>query len=277
MDNANSLETPKKEVFPSFTCEICIEPMILEKKFRNKQRCSHPFCSDCIAKYIEAKVADNTIEVPCPALNCNKLLDPFSCRLVLPARLFEKWFDLLCESSVQRYCKIAYCPFPECSALIVNDCGRNITRSECPNCKKLFCFQCKIPWHAGFGCNETEQKRDKNDILFGNLVEKNKWKRCPGCKYHVERNEGCQNIKCRCGVLFCYNCGKIKNACDCYRSYVIVEGHDHMVSRRAVGADLDTRRRSGWAMVYDWVKSTLHLPALLHEEEKVMCNCSSSK
>ncbi|KAJ4952882.1 hypothetical protein NE237_029714 [Protea cynaroides] len=181
---------------PSLTCEICIEPTTHQKKFENKNRCAHPFCTDCIAKYIEVKVEERVAQVPCPSLNCEELLDPLSCSQIISVGLFEKWCDLLCESTVLGY-ESAYCPFANCSEKILNECGGNIIRSECPNCKKLLCFQCNQSWHAGIGCEENGGMRDENDILFDELVERNKWKICPGCKYRVERNEGCQNIKCR--------------------------------------------------------------------------------
>ncbi|EOY04745.1 Uncharacterized protein TCM_019932 [Theobroma cacao] len=38
-----------------FTCEICIENVSADNKFKNRSMCKHDFCSDCIAKYIEAK------------------------------------------------------------------------------------------------------------------------------------------------------------------------------------------------------------------------------
>ncbi|KAM2993604.1 hypothetical protein FF2_045682 [Malus domestica] len=40
------------------------------------------------------------------------------------------------------------------------------------------------------------------------LAKKNKWRRCPTCKFIVEKNEGCLHITCRCGYEFCYACGK---------------------------------------------------------------------
>ncbi|XP_043694509.1 probable E3 ubiquitin-protein ligase RNF217 [Telopea speciosissima] len=242
MKNPDSLGKSEDVEVSSLACEICIEPMTLNKKFENKKRCVHPFCVDCIAKYIEVKVEDREPNVPCPALNCEKLLDPLSCHQILPSTgLFEKWCDLLCESTVLRL-ENAYCPFPTCSTLILNECQENITRSECPNCKKLVCFQCKLPWHAGFGCEETGEMTEENDFLFGELVERNKWRRCPGCKYHVERNEGCQNIKCRCGVLFCYTCGKVKNACECNRRNIMVEGN---MENRVVRTNVANLRGSG--------------------------------
>ncbi|KAJ4953822.1 hypothetical protein NE237_030654 [Protea cynaroides] len=202
------LTTKSEEVeIPCLTCEICLEPTTHKKKFENKNRCAHPFCTDCIAKYIETKVEERVVEVPCPSLNCEELLDPLSCSRIIPVGLFEKCCDLLCKSAVLR-CESAYCPFADCSVLILNECRRNIRRStcklemiksytKCPNCKKLLCFQCNQPWHAGFGCDKTGEMRDENDILFGELVEKNQWKICLDSKYCVERNEGCQNIKCR--------------------------------------------------------------------------------
>ncbi|KAJ0092321.1 hypothetical protein Patl1_26638 [Pistacia atlantica] len=50
----------------SFTCEICIEPVLTNKKFKNKNHCAHSFCKECIAKYIELKIEDHVASVQCP-------------------------------------------------------------------------------------------------------------------------------------------------------------------------------------------------------------------
>ncbi|KAJ4952296.1 hypothetical protein NE237_029128 [Protea cynaroides] len=74
MDNLNSPENSSlKEIE---TCEICIEPiMTQEMKFaNNKRQCVHPFCTDCIAKYIQVKVEERLAKLPCPSLNCEELL-----------------------------------------------------------------------------------------------------------------------------------------------------------------------------------------------------------
>lgn len=59
-----------------------------------------------------------------------------------------------------------YCPNWWCSAVVVNKCGGTVRRSVCPNCKRLFCFFCKLPWHAGYWCEESGKPRDRNDVAF---------------------------------------------------------------------------------------------------------------
>nr|XP_019068489.1 E3 ubiquitin-protein ligase RNF144A-like [Solanum lycopersicum] len=116
--------------------------------------------------------------------------------------------EKLCEYSVLglTWC---YCPNRNCSALILDECGGFATRSKCPSCKKLFCFQCKLPWHAGFQCEQSGALRDKNDVAFSKLAEGEKWQRCPKCRSFVQLSEGCRHITCRCQANFCYDCGML--------------------------------------------------------------------
>nr|XP_009786782.1 PREDICTED: probable E3 ubiquitin-protein ligase RNF217 [Nicotiana sylvestris] len=196
----------------NLTCEICIEPMLLpNRNFKNQNLCVHPFCTDCIIKYITIKLEDNIGNIPCPSLNCNQLLDPISCRNLVDPQLFVKWCDVLCESAILGLAR-CYCPNENCSALILDECGGNAKQSKCPNCKKLFCFKCKLPWHAGLRCGEL---RHRNDVAFRVIAKHNNWKRCPQCHYFVERIQGCNFVRCRCDAYFCYNCGRQANGHSC--------------------------------------------------------------
>ncbi|KAI3952897.1 hypothetical protein MKW92_035417 [Papaver armeniacum] len=109
-----------------FTCEICVQIM---------SGCLHPYCTDCVAKYIQEKVIEhNMSEIKCANPDCNVIFGRFL-----------KWCRVLCESVVLldsskgglAYGR-SYCPFRDCSELILNDNGGSI--SNCPNCKKLLCF-----------------------------------------------------------------------------------------------------------------------------------------
>ncbi|XP_047310217.1 E3 ubiquitin-protein ligase RSL1-like [Impatiens glandulifera] len=186
----------------SFTCEICVEPNFLpELRFKNRDFCSHHFCNDCIIKYVKVKIeVDNTANIKCPGLRCDFNLDILSCRSILPVKLFEKWCDILFVKIILEldHC---YCPNQKCTTLMVNECGGDVKRSICHNCKQAFCFMCKTSWHDGFDCEENEEIKDANDVAFGVLVEKNKWMRC--------------------STKFCYKCGKNlmrRTICECYYS-----------------------------------------------------------
>ncbi|KAK7845811.1 putative e3 ubiquitin-protein ligase rnf217 [Quercus suber] len=106
-------------------------------------------------------------------------------------------------SAVLKVEEKCYCPDPQCSTLVLNEC-KIVTKSECPVCKKEFCFQCKTRWHAGYRCNESGQLRDENDVLLGRLIEEKKWSRCPNCGHAVERVDGCNDVICRYFNIHCW-------------------------------------------------------------------------
>ncbi|KAL9436884.1 hypothetical protein AB3S75_022850 [Citrus x aurantiifolia] len=194
----------------SFNCGICVESVAASKKFKNKSLCTHPFCQDCIARYIQVKVQDDNIaKIECPGLDCKHNLDPFACEPVIPASLFSKWCDVLCEDYVLGF-ERSYCPNKNCMAMVVNECERSgkVKKTQCPNCKQWFCFQCKLKWHAGYRCEESGNLRDRNDIVFGQRAETMNWARCPACGHCVEKVKGCSYVLCRCKTRFCYKCGR---------------------------------------------------------------------
>ncbi|CAN6559751.1 unnamed protein product [Malus baccata var. baccata] len=103
--------------------------------------------------------------------------------------------------------------------IIDHDENEVVRQSECPNCKRCFCAQCLAPWHVGIDCTEFQKlnkdEREAEDIMLRNLVQKKNWRRCPNCRFYVERMEGCNLMVCRCGSYFCYRCGKVYLECRC--------------------------------------------------------------
>ncbi|KAL3839164.1 hypothetical protein ACJIZ3_023755 [Penstemon smallii] len=155
-------------------------------------------------KYICVKLEENNVgHIKCPAFKCNHELDPFACASLVGPKIFLRWTDVMCETTIAGWEK-CYCPYRNCNVLIVNECGKNPKKSKCPNCKRWLCFQCKSVWHAGFKCEESGELRGSNDIAFGRLAEYMGWNRCPRCRHFIEWIWGCRNIKCRCGAQFYY-------------------------------------------------------------------------
>ncbi|PIN13541.1 hypothetical protein CDL12_13838 [Handroanthus impetiginosus] len=194
----------------TFMCEICADEKPGTDLFR-VLGCDHSYCSECVGKYVASKLQENIITIDCPVSCCNGFLEPYHCHSILPKQVFDRWGDALCESVILASEKF-YCPYKDCSALLIDDGDRNdvIVETECPECKRFFCVQCKVPWHYGIDCLEFQKlagERSEEDIMLMNLANSNKWMRCSKCKFYVEKSEGCLFMKCRCGHSFCYNCG----------------------------------------------------------------------
>ncbi|GLT85658.1 hypothetical protein SLE2022_038420 [Rubroshorea leprosula] len=207
--NSKSVAVPAPAPPPPFVCEICVEPKSQNESFKIKG-CSHSYCTDCMTKFVASKLQDNITGIGCPVPNCSGLLEPEYCRQILPPEVFNRWGDALCEGMIigsQRF----YCPFKDCSALLIDDGAQRVKESECPNCFRLFCAQCKVPWHTSIECVEFQKlhkdEREHEDIMLLNLAQSQKWMRCPKCRIVVEKTYGCNYLKCRCGYSFCYNCG----------------------------------------------------------------------
>ncbi|KAB1214476.1 hypothetical protein CJ030_MR5G010366 [Morella rubra] len=180
--------------------------------FRN-ERCIHSFCSDCISKHIASKIQESITVVSCPGLDCKVVLEVDACRPVLPKDVVERWDEAIFEALFPASQKL-YCPFKDCSAMLLNDNeeGEVIRESECPYCHRLFCAQCHDAWHPGLECEEfqrlNEDERGRSDLMLRELARERRWMRCPHCKYYVERTVGCPHMTCRCSFQFCYGCGE---------------------------------------------------------------------
>ncbi|XP_073136659.1 E3 ubiquitin-protein ligase RSL1-like [Henckelia pumila] len=183
-----------------FTCEICFrQSSLANNKFKNGDECAHPFCTDCMAKYIRFKLKDErTGDIKCPAPYCDHTLDPVACVPHVDRSLFLRWCDVLCEAAVM-FRDTCYCPYGDCNALILNECGGDLRRSECPKCKRLFCFMCKTAWHERVTCEENT-----NDEGWRRLAALKGWRRCSSCGIFVERVGSFPIVSCRCGESLCY-------------------------------------------------------------------------
>ncbi|XP_027908242.1 probable E3 ubiquitin-protein ligase RNF144A-B [Vigna unguiculata] len=177
-------------------CGICMDAKPGEEMFRNRN-CSHLFCDNCIGGHVAAKIQENISMVKCPEPKCKAVIEPENCHSIIPKEVFDRWENALCENVVLGSQKF-YCPFKDCSAMMICDAGEVVTSSECPHCNRLFCAQCKVSWHAGIDCKEFQRsKREKGengDSLVSELAKTKRWRRCSKCKIYVERIDGCTHI-----------------------------------------------------------------------------------
>ncbi|KAF8704458.1 hypothetical protein HU200_031411 [Digitaria exilis] len=188
-------------------CSICMESMAPSDAHRGGAACAHAFCGACLSGHVRAKVETTAAVVRCPDPLCGGALDPELCRASLPSDVFERWCAALCESLFAA-ARRTYCPFPDCSEMMVADDDDGgggedcVAQCECQVCRRLFCARCHVaPWHAGVACDEyqrlDEGDRGKEDMMLLEMAKGNNWKRCPNCQFIVEKVDGCALIRCR--------------------------------------------------------------------------------
>lgn len=185
-------------------CKVCMEVAPSSNMFQNSN-CAHVFCRACLSQHIAAKLQENITVIKCPEVHCKGVLEPEICQDIVPKDVFERWESVLCESMAIGACKF-YCPFSDCSAMMLDDADEMVVQAECPVCRRLFCAQCKVAWHAGISCQKFQSldanERGKDDLILLELARRNRWMRCPKCNFFVEKIEGCLHITCRFSLFF---------------------------------------------------------------------------
>ncbi|KAK4461202.1 hypothetical protein QBC42DRAFT_270583 [Cladorrhinum samala] len=144
-----------------------------------------------MVKFISASLDSSNLEPRC----CNHGIDIQSTISRLP------WAS---RTSIRhRYFLLTrgYCGNPSCSArlsMAKTDIGADGPARiiYCKTCRSTTCLKCRNLHHPGRSCRE-------NDASLAQLLDLGKssgWKRCTSCGALVERTDGCQYVKCRCGV-----------------------------------------------------------------------------
>ena len=190
-------------------CEICLEDFSLLDITNYYLNCGCILHNVCFDSMVKAAVESNNLPVKCP--NCKIPVHPNfiedSLRNANP-QLFDKYeYFTMNNFLLNNNDEYSSCPTPGCEYMFFFNPGEH--NFLCPLCNKNYCLNCKAEWHRGMTCQEYKDSRDvkKLDDKFFQFVKGAKFKMCPRCKYWVEKNQGCNHMKCRCGADFCYLCG----------------------------------------------------------------------
>ena len=192
-------------------CEICLEEFSLLDYTNYFLNCNCVLHNVCFDNLVKSAVENNSLPVKCP--NCKIPVHPNfiedSLRNANP-QLFEKYEHFSMNNFIMsNNDEYSSCPTPGCEYMFFFNPGEH--NFLCPLCNKNYCLNCKDEWHRGLTCQQYKDSRDVNklDNQFFQFVKGAKFKMCPKCKYWVEKNQGCNHMRCRCGADFCYLCGEI--------------------------------------------------------------------
>ncbi|KAJ8768752.1 hypothetical protein K2173_023656 [Erythroxylum novogranatense] len=207
---------------PNETCVICLEDADAEHIF-SVDGCQHRYCFSCMKQHVEVKLLHGMVP-KCPHVDCKAELNVDSCGKFLTSKLIKVMRQRIKEASIPVTERV-YCPYPRCSALMskkeifalegIAGAGR------CTECSRLFCINCKVPWHNNMTCDIYKRLNPNppEDMKLKSLATRNLWRQCVKCNHMIELAEGCYHMTCRCGYEFCYTCGaewkNKKSTCSC--------------------------------------------------------------
>ena len=228
-DYAKALEIQEKEDLEKLMkedqksqtkkCEICLEEFSLLDITNYFLNCNCVLHNTCFDNMVKSAVESNNLPIKCP--NCKIPIHPNfiedSLRNANP-QLIDKYEHFsLNNFLMNNNDEYSSCPTPGCEYMFFFNPGEH--HFLCPMCNKNYCLNCKVEWHNGMTCQEYKDSRDVNklDDKFYQFVKGAKFKMCPRCKYWVEKNQGCNHMKCRCGADFCYKCGKLMDMSRAHR------------------------------------------------------------
>ncbi|KAJ5544799.1 Zinc finger C6HC-type [Penicillium sp. DV-2018c] len=204
--------TPKTEIVPGFTCDICCEDGDDLETYA--MRCGHRFCVDCYRQYLGQKIKEEgeAARIQCPGDGCNRIVDHKSLELLVAEDLQERYHELLTRTYVDDKENLKWCPAPNCEYAI--DCGvksrdlrRIVPTVQCA-CKHEFCFGCTLNDHQPAPCKLVKMwlQKCEDDSETANWISANT-KECAKCNSTIEKNGGCNHMTCRkCKYEFCWMC-----------------------------------------------------------------------
>jgi len=97
----------------SFNCGICFDSVTYTNLF-TASSCNHPFCTNCISKYVAVEREKHVVKVNCPKPECIVELKPETLQSFLPKKVIADWESAIYESSISSK-QIFYCPYKNCS------------------------------------------------------------------------------------------------------------------------------------------------------------------
>ncbi|KAL1115064.1 hypothetical protein AAG570_007095, partial [Ranatra chinensis] len=190
--------------------------------------CGHRFCRQCWERYLTTRIQEGDAHrILCPAHRCDILVPPeFIERLVSP-EMARRYLQFDIKAFVERNKSIKWCPMAGCGRAVrlpETELSPRLNTSHSVDCGNghFFCWECLGEAHAPSGCCEWRQWQAKISEVRPEELEATSaetedaanclWlvtnsKPCPNCKSPIQKNEGCNHMKCsKCKFDFCWVC-----------------------------------------------------------------------
>ena len=194
---------------PDTTCPVCLD----HTEARVRLDCGHFYCYPCLKHFLTTGITDKNPVLAC--MECSTPIPLNTLRKILPHSVLEDLFEMAFNTHVRTNPeKFKFCGTPHCMRLyqLAPKDSENPPAFHCPSCLRSVCSACQGIPHEGVSCFEWEINQNTEVQRADALLEKwagRKGKdvhRCPKCNAMIEKNKGCNHIRCHCGAHICWVC-----------------------------------------------------------------------
>ncbi|KAJ8319887.1 hypothetical protein KUTeg_001474 [Tegillarca granosa] len=230
------LNSPTSSVPPSpdAVCDICTHSFALQEEPVHMS-CKHQFCRMCWKEYLNLKIQEGDAHhITCPGFNCSRLVPVDVIENIVSMEMARRYLQFDIKAFVESNPNIKWCPFPGCGRAVklpeidnsnqaaVKKLPSDTSRAvDCGN-GHYFCWDCIGEAHEPSSCENWKRWHQKiaevkPEELHGTDSDTESaanclWlvtnsKACPNCKSPIQKNEGCNHMKCsKCKYDFCWVC-----------------------------------------------------------------------
>jgi ariadne-1 len=205
--------------------------------------CGHKACRSCWTTYVNGQISEGNYWMQCLGQGCSVSVGHSVLKMVLSESGQQQYRRLLHDALVTSTKALVWCPTADCGTVVKAEASAaseaTLGSVECRTCRSSFCFDCGVE-HQPALCSQVKAFNDKcakdgEDI--GWLVQNTK--ECPKCAAFIEKNGGCNWIKCyRCKFEFCWLCSRamkhneVDAAGGSHKCNVFKEGEDLEITAR---------------------------------------------
>jgi ariadne-1 len=200
---------------PNICCTICLDEKSIS--LCTTLLCSHQFCNECLMEHLNVAWQHQTDANHqfCPHNGCTKEIQEADVRTFShnDKDILHKFDVMKLRLCMHQNHNLRFCPGNDCTFIYEISDGVLPQKIKCtqPGCRITFCSHCQGSHNPQvITCQEAMQLV----LMSTNQVDQQSkaWaeqhcKPCPSCAARIEKNAGCQYVKCgSCQELFCWEC-----------------------------------------------------------------------
>ncbi|RUS89007.1 hypothetical protein EGW08_003254 [Elysia chlorotica] len=203
-------------------CGVCFSPCNLYGKSEEESAmmllsCGHLHCIGCWRAHVYHSINSGAPKISCMTNGCDAVLDETTLKTLAPVSMVTLWQARLRDRLLQSSQHTSWCPHARCGHVAISRGTPLKKQFGSPlvcRCLRSWCSNCQEDPHWPVSCDQMAaykkllSKAGKDSYLpVAQISFVIDMKKCPKCKYPIEKFQGCPSMVCRmCWHNFCWNC-----------------------------------------------------------------------